>query len=276
MRTTILFAAMVCFGFAASVTGAQPSDNAIPAPPQPSQGVDVNIRSETEPEAIAVPPASLDALHAPAAAGPAVRYQSFSDVRTGVPECPSCIDAPYPSWHTKFRLTRRWYHQWKPALQESHWGYCEYFDEPPYGAAVRSGCAAMIHNGAADQYTLYQGDFHPCDTTLANTLNERGRRELAEIAQKYRLHPVPILIERSRVATLDVERRTHVLEELRRAGAEVPDDFVFVDSGPGHLEGVEAVNVYQRFLSLSRPRGSAAPASRTPPTPAPAAGVPPQ
>jgi hypothetical protein len=131
----------------------------------------------------------------------------------------------------------------------------------------------MIQNGFSDQYTLYQFDFHPQDSDQASLLNRRGKRELAEIAQKYRAVPVPVLIERSRLPALDAARRQHVLEQLRQAGVQSPDEFVFVGAAPGYLEGVEAVEVYKRFLSLSRPRGASAAPNRTPP---PSAGVPPQ
>ncbi|HPM82474.1 MAG TPA: hypothetical protein PLF81_17335 [Candidatus Anammoximicrobium sp.] len=217
-------------------------------------------------DVLATPPAALHApLVYPSESGPMdLRYRSFADAAAGLPAtCTSCVDSTPAGCGSNGFIARSWRNRWKPFLQETHWGYCEYFDEPPFGSVTRKAIATQLAASWRAQLVLYQFDFLPVDGEHPQELSARGRRELLRVAQKFMIMPAPIVIEQSPGnPTLDAQRREHVLQELQRIGANVADEHVIVGPAPSGLMGVEAVQVFDRFLEQSGQSGQGVGASR--------------
>lgn len=146
-------------------------------------------------------------------------------------------------------LRRRWREQWKPLMQETHWGYCEYFEPVPFGSQMHEAIIRQLAKAYRERLVLYQVDFRAADDPLSEQLTDRGRRELARILQDMQIVPGLILIEYSRTdPDLDRRRQTYVQELLETIGSGVPAQSVVVGPAPGGLSGLEALSVYGSFL----------------------------
>ena len=246
----IVFTLALTVAASAQETG-QPSASEA-SPPEASGGSSSGEQSPAAfptPELVPSPPLVYRAELSPADLG----YRSVADASAGLPRtCSSCADATCSSCRSNNAIARYWRNRAKPFLQETHWGYCEYFDEPPFGAATRRAIMTQIAAGWRAQLVLYQFDFLPVDGERPQELSVRGRRELVRIADKFQKIPAPIVIEQSPGnPVLDTARRQQVLQELRRIGVEIADEAVVMGSAPGGLSGPEAVRVYDRFLEQS-------------------------
>jgi hypothetical protein len=109
-----------------------------------------------------------------------------------------------------------WLYRAKPALQYSHWGYPEEFEEVPFGARVRMAQRAQLCSGWMARLWLYRYDF--CDESAA--LNPAGRKRLYELAREFPawMHHA-LVIETTGIPELDAARREHVTRLLEEAGA---------------------------------------------------------
>jgi hypothetical protein len=114
------------------------------------------------------------------------------------------------------RLSRWWHGRAKPCLQYSHWGYPEYFEEPPFGASVRAVANTQICNGWNSRLTLYQYDF--CDG--APFLNLHGQRKLNELAAAFQIwmHHTLRIEATPEAPRLDIARRDHIAKLLADGG----------------------------------------------------------
>jgi hypothetical protein len=127
-------------------------------------------------------------------------------------------------------LVRWWQDRFKPLMQYTHWGYPEYFEEMPFGTAVRSHHMVQVSKGWAARCVLYQYDF--CDDDVM--LNPPGERRLRELAAAFScwLH-YPLLIEATPERPgLATARRNHVAQLLHdhhipaRVEVDVPSGFM--------------------------------------------------
>jgi hypothetical protein len=160
-------------------------------------------------------------------------------------------------------LRRRWREQWKPLMQETHWGYCEYFEPVPYGSQVHEAIVRQLAKAYRERLVLYQVDFRAADDPHPEQLTDRGRRELARILQDMQIVPGLILIEYSRTDPgLDRRRQTYVQQLLETLGSGVPAEAVIVGPAPGGLSGLEALSVFGNFLQGTA--GGAAAGGRMP------------
>lgn len=238
----------------------------VPAPPlaaepevvQPGSIV-VSDKEETadEAEATTVPAEALP-YAAPHGASIVVHGYSSYEVTDAAcpprpPTCTSCAD------HTGCNdpLSRLWNHRVKPFLQETHWGYCEHFDDKPFGASLRQGIGTQIAEGRRSQMVLYQFDFRISDGASAAELNDRGHAELDRMVHMMGVCPSPIVIEYTPGAPhLDAQRQAFVRHELQRRGVPATGDHVLVGRVERGLMGVEAIQIYNNLLRQTQMRGA--------------------
>ncbi len=223
--------------------GAAPRTEPLPAPPAPSPAPRLIDSSESgDPVATEAdhPPDSISAY----AADHVSYYEPYF----------------YPSraggrWPLAERIRYRYITHYKPALQASHWGYPEYFEERPFGSYVLQGEQMQITNGLQDQQVLYHYDFFAGDR--AATLSPRGEYQLKKIIRRMEIASCPIVIQTAIVnPELDEARRESVLEALRAAGVAAVPDMVVIDHPPlPGLAGEEGWSVYGNLLGQTRARG---------------------
>jgi hypothetical protein len=128
-------------------------------------------------------------------------------------------------------VRHRWNYHIKPGLQDSHWGYHEYFHERPFGHFSRAFMQAEVRNAAIQQLVLFQYDFNNDDNQEDHLLNEIGEAQLSKIAGQAMQLGQPVVIQRSRRGSeFDEQRRKHVATRL--AELEVPELMVVVRRVP--------------------------------------------
>jgi hypothetical protein len=113
-----------------------------------------------------------------------------------------------------------WYDGLKPALQYSHWGYCDQFEEVPFGSSVRAHQQAQICSGWAARLWLYRYDF--CDEGAS--LNPAGHRRLSELAGVFPVwsHHCLVIEATPGKPQLDAARRAHIAKLLEDDGIPAP------------------------------------------------------
>jgi hypothetical protein len=202
-----------------------------------------------------------------------VPYHSAATLPRPPHSVASCTDS-CPLCRPSGPLRRRWREQWKPLMQETHWGYCEYFEPVPYGSMVHEAIVRQLAKAYRERLVLYQVDFRAVDDPHREQLTERGRRELARILQDMQIVPGLILIEHSRTdPDLDRQRRAYVQNLLETLGSGVPPEAVIVGPAPGGLSGLEALTVFGKFLGSTGAAGGSMPATSGRPGAGAAAGV---
>lgn len=152
-------------------------------------------------EASPPPPPTPESL--PAAAGTEFAPQLVS------PACPAPCQ-PHARW------LGWWQNGLKPWLQYSHWGYCDQFEEVPFGARVQAAQRAQICSGWAARLWLYRYDF--CDDGAG--LNAAGHKRLTELAREFPVwsHHALVIESTPGKPQLDAARREHVANLLDGAG----------------------------------------------------------
>jgi len=123
--------------------------------------------------------------------------------------CPGQAD-PRPRWRIW------WQDSLKPCLQYSHWGYCDQFEEIPFGDRLRAHQQAQVCSGWAARLWLYRYDF--CDDGAG--LNAAGHKRLTELAREFPVwsHHVLVIETTPGKSQLDAARREHVAKLLEGAG----------------------------------------------------------
>jgi hypothetical protein len=218
-----------------------------------------------------IPEARFDSPPMPLGGAAGVAYSSAATLPVPPPSCAYCTDA-CPACRPSGPLLRRWRERWKPLMQETHWGYCEYFEPVPYGSQVHEAIARQLAKAYRERLVLYQVDFRAADDPHPEQLTERGRRELARILRDMQIVPGLILIEHSRIdPDLDRQRRDYVQRLLETLGSGVPPEAVIVGPAPGGLSGLEALTVFGKFLGSTGAAGGSMPATSG--RPGAAAGV---
>jgi hypothetical protein len=148
---------------------------------------------------------------------------------------------------------RLWHFRAKPALQESHWGYCNYFDEKPFGSALRQAIGIQVAQAAPGQMVLYQYDFLASDSPSPAELTDRGREQLARIVQRLAYAPLPVTVEQTPgQPQLDQARRAHVLHLLQHQGVPVAEHSVIIRPVRHGQSSAEAVQIYENMLQQTR------------------------
>ena len=149
----------------------------------------------------------------------------------------------------------------KACLQESHWGYPEYFEERPFGTLVDAHMTKQVANGAAARMVLYRYDFHEGILGDVRTLNPHGQRRLRRIAQLMRCcDKCPLIIEPSGGRRdLDESRRHHVLEQLANMNSVTSDEMVVVRTPQSAgLRGDEAIAIGDNLIRQTEMGGAGA------------------
>jgi hypothetical protein len=149
-----------------------------------------------------------------------------------------------------------WHERIKPWLQESHWGYPEYFHERPLGAAVQQAMQTQIANGVQSQQVLYHYDFLTGDD--AARLSPRGMYQLAKIIRRMHIVPAPIIVQQSvDHPELDDARRDSVLNAMAEMGVPAVPEMVVIDRPPvPGMSGMESLLIYQNLLQQTLLRGA--------------------
>jgi hypothetical protein len=191
------------------------------------------------------------------------RYRSLA-TRRGYPRTlPWCVDGGRPThWHSDGPLHQFWKYKLKPTLQEIHWGYCDYFEEPPFGCQVHRAVTAQVAKGYMDQFMLFQYDFRPADGPRGGELNPRGHAQLSKIVHRFQNMPAPLLIEKSYDdAELDSARRAYVLSVLQHHGVPIPEEAVLVVPRHHTLSAQDALDISNLLRGLMSSGGGAGRAS---------------
>ena len=142
-------------------------------------------------------------------------------------------------------------------LRDSHWGYCEFFSERPFGTLVNAHMQTQAWNGLADQTVLYRYDFVNEQGRDRARLNPRGQQQLKKFANVQRTTGLPLVIEQTLESPgLDDARRQSVLAALGQLGAPVIPELVVV--GKPNAFGVSAEEgelIYPNQLLQTQERG---------------------
>jgi hypothetical protein len=153
-------------------------------------------------------------------------------------------------------LGRLWHHCLKPCLQDSHWGYAEYFCERPFGTLLRAHQQTQIFNGLTDQMVLYHYDFRDGPGTKTE-LNYRGLQQLSKLVEVAQQTGLPLVIEKTdNNSSLDKSRRQAVLTKLEQLQIPYASEMVVVAEIPAAgLNGEESSLIYQNLIQQTRDRG---------------------
>lgn len=146
------------------------------------------------------PPAPLEPLPA----------EGYADA--GAPYTSACYPVAGPS---ESGIRAWWLYRAKPALQYSHWGYPEEFEEIPFGTRVREAQRAQLCSGWTARLWLYRYDF--CDQSAA--LNPAGHKRVYDLARQFPAWMQHTLkIEATGKPQLDAARRDQVARLLDELG----------------------------------------------------------
>jgi hypothetical protein len=144
----------------------------------------------------------------------------------------------------------------KACKQRLYWGYCNYFDERPFGATVVNAMVRQIHRGAADLLMLYEYDFYPRESDKAGQLTPRGMWQLQKIVGRMQVTPGQIVIQ---VTDDDLEltrwRREHVLEALAQQGMPASEQLVAFGRQRYGIGADDAVEMAQTLNTSTLRRG---------------------
>jgi hypothetical protein len=145
-----------------------------------------------------------------------------------------------------------WLYTIKPSLQYSHWGYANYFIEPPAGAALRAHQQVQVMEAMQARMALYRYDFYDEGTPCPDQLNPHGKKRLAELVRllqcfgvnPLRIEPIPGCPE------LNIARRKYVLEQLVNESFAVPEEWVVIAEPEAiGISGAEALGIDQKYIS---------------------------
>jgi len=147
-----------------------------------------------------------------------------------------------------------WLYRAKPALQYSHWGYADEFDEVPLGARLRAAQEAQVYRGWIGRARLYRYDF--CDGSAA--LNAAGHLRLRDLAGELPCwsHQVIMIEATPGRPQLDAARRDHVAKQLADLGT-IGQVVIGVPRVAAPF-GDETRVWHSRFMNQVRTGGSAA------------------
>jgi hypothetical protein len=175
-----------------------------------------------------------------------------------VDESPAATDAcqEHCGENETCRGWRQHLRRWKLKMQASHWGFPEYFNEPPLGASVDAARDAQIAQGVRDQLFLHHVDFYPDNTARADRLTPYGELRLHEVVRKAIDHGLPLRIETVvGRADLDQARRVSVIEYCRAKGLDIPAEMIVVDVQQRGVSAKEAADIYYNQLQQTKNGG---------------------
>lgn len=146
-------------------------------------------------------------------------------------DCPTChqqgdgyvhSDGPPTLWT---RVKYKWKNYCKPAMQETHWGYADEFNEKPLGYWVMAHGRTQVANGEAARMCLYEMDFEQD----SDELSFRGQQNLAKIGYMAARNFFPIIIEPTPTdPELAERRRVKIAEVLQASNFPVPAERLVV------------------------------------------------
>jgi hypothetical protein len=141
-------------------------------------------------------------------------------------------------------------------LQKCHWGYCNRFDERPFGDAVFTTLSRQVDRGTMNMMTLYQYDFYPEESARAAELTPLGNRQLLKIVERMQTVPAPIVIQiTDDQPALDDQRRQQVVQSLAELGVPTSEEFVVLGTERYGARAVEAAETYQNLMNSIQSRG---------------------
>lgn len=164
--------------------------------------------------------------------------------------CDYCDDCDSRCW-----IGRCWHGRCKPHLQESHWGYCDYFQPRPFGDSLKSAFGRQVRQGSIDQLALYEYDFYPSDSEQSLHLTPRGHDQLKKVVNRMVWTGGSIKIQASGDPVLDERRRIEVLKQVNLAGMEIPIEQVVLFKPKYQTSAAEAAASQQVFQQLIENRG---------------------
>jgi hypothetical protein len=155
-----------------------------------------------------------------------------------------------------YRGSGCWHEHVKPCLQRSHWGYCNYFAERPFGDATLLMLSAQVNCGSEDMLMLYHYDFYPPHSQQEAQLTTRGRYQLSKMVWRLQITPVPITIQLLEGEhELNQRRLEQVVEVLTLYGVDHPDEFVTLGRQKHGVLAPEALVTSDNLLQSIELRG---------------------
>lgn len=153
----------------------------------------------------------------------------------------------------------------KSFLQRTHWGYCNYFEERPFGDALLTTMDQQIARGSEDTMMLYYYDFHPRGSRLAANLTYRGNVQLLKMVDRMQYTGAPIQVQITPGdEALNESRRQRVVSALAQLGLAGADQLVVLQWQKHGARADEAVETMENLLESVRSRGRTLRAGESP------------
>lgn len=139
--------------------------------------------------------------------------------------------------------------RWKRSMQQSHWGYPEYFQQNTFGAANRNAFSANIRDGAIEKTTLYQIDFYPENSPKAHMLTPKGLERLEKALCVSQAYGTGLQFEQAARAELNDQRRLWLAEHPDVLAAGISSVEIRQAKRPMGIQAAEAMRRYQQGIS---------------------------
>ena len=160
---------------------------------------------------------------------------------------------PFRNLQERYRIAHL---RFKHRMQESYWGYPEYFEKNDIGSATRVAFEAMKQSGHPEQCILYLSDFYPEGGSDESSLTPYGEARLERIIRRSERRGLQLGIEMTRTnRRLDESRRASLASHPALGNLVFsPEEIRLVDK-PRGVDAVEAIDHYYNG-QLDTARGS--------------------
>ncbi len=244
---TSSFAPLVTTELASDVTSSQEAMD------EPTPGTMIEATSDTRQEQ-SVHDAAATVWQSP---DYATRYiASLASMRPD-PRCrshpcsgPGCAICCPPS-HSLYGYARI-----KSFLQRTQWGYCNHFEERPFGESMVVALSQQVDRGSQNMMMLYHYDFYPMESQRSAELTPRGKLQLMKMIVRMPTVAAPIMVQiTANDPTLNQNRRQHVINSLALLGTPVPDEFVLLAPAKDGAQATEAIEIAENLQQSIISRG---------------------
>lgn len=149
---------------------------------------------------------------------------------------------PFRNLQERYRIAHL---RFKHRMQESYWGYPEYFAKNDFGSSTRIAFEAMKQSGHPEQCILYLSDFYPDGSPYESLLTPYGEARLERIIRRGELRGLQLGIETTRTnRRLDESRRASLAAHPALGNLVFsPEEIRLVDR-PRGVDAVEAIDHY--------------------------------
>lgn len=160
---------------------------------------------------------------------------------------------PFRNLQQRYRIAHL---RFKHRMQESYWGYPEYFEKNDIGSSTRVAFEAMKQSGHPEQCILYLSDFYPEGDPDESSLTPYGEARLERIIRRSERRGLQLGIEMTRTnRRLDESRRASLASHPALGNLVFsPEEIRLVDK-PRGVDAVEAIDHYYNG-QLNRAGGS--------------------